>query len=147
MSVVTGVRGSVVGRRQVLDGLSRASRALAAKHQPSRRPKDRSDDDGAGHRHIRGIEAAKTRQARATAKTAPRCTFTFGFRQGRRPCTLISSGLPRSTCVISSCVASASLTRYTRLGMKPSGMLSEQSRCALSRAGVPGATLAPSWAT
>src|SRR5690606_11100585 len=60
-SVVTGVRGSVAGRRQVVDVSCRTGRPLTAKHQPGRRPEVQSDDDGTGHRHVRGTEAAETR--------------------------------------------------------------------------------------
>lgn len=97
-------------RRGLLAGRSRAGCALAAQNKPGHRHEDQPDDDGSGRRHVRGTEAAQTKQARATAKTAPRSTLILGFRQRRL-------GPTRSTYATSSWVASASWTRYTRLGM------------------------------
>lgn len=65
--------------------------------------------------HVRGIEAAQTKQARATAKTAPRSTLIRGFHQRCLRFGRIRPGPPHSTCATSPWVALASLTRYTRL--------------------------------
>lgn len=104
-------------RRGLLAGRSRAGCALAAQNKPGHRHEDQPDDDGSGRRHVRGTEAAQTKQARATAKTAPRSTLILGFRQRRLRLGSIAPGPTRSTYATSSWVASASWTRYTRLGM------------------------------
>jgi len=70
-----------------------------------------------GGGHVRGTDAARTTQARARAKTAPRSTLIGGFHQRRLWTGFAGATSWACTAAIRSWVASASLTRWTLLGM------------------------------
>src|SRR5690606_8381817 len=90
--------------------------AVTAEDQPGCGTEDQGDQNRSGDGHARGTEAARTRQASARAKTAPRGTLIPGVHR-RRPCCCFARPLPQVSAVAaSSWAAFASWTRYTLLG-------------------------------